>query len=230
MKTLFLKCFVPLALAASCSFAHAEEPSLPPPTADWTGVYVGAHLGGAWARQKAFENDGEDLVITKDLGFGGGGQLGLNWQFGRWVAGLEGGLGGLDVENSEIFGGDDLFESDYGFYGTATGRLGYAGIPRSLLFLKGGFAFADIDNFYLDVLNQADQLSLDETRIGWAVGGGFERAFNRRWSAEIEYLYMDFGDTSGIAPDNETITFDNQVHTLMFGVNYRWGRDAEPLN
>ena len=136
--------FLPPALAADFGRPVLKAPPSAPPIYSWAGFYLGGYAGAAWARQKAFENAGDDLIITTDAGFIGGGQIGYNWQFAQWLIGVEGDLGYLGIKNSAIFGGDDLFESKYGLYGTATGRLGYAGLERSLIYMKGGFIIAGL--------------------------------------------------------------------------------------
>jgi opacity protein-like surface antigen len=66
---------------------------------DWSGFYVGGHLGGGisgdWNGTTAREP--VSPVVQWDLAFGqrtsgfvGGGQLGYNWQFAsRWLLGIE---------------------------------------------------------------------------------------------------------------------------------------------
>ena len=39
--------------------------------------------------------------------------------------------------------------------------------------------------------------AIDDTRIGWVVGGGLEYALSRNWSIRAEYLHLDFGTASG---------------------------------
>jgi hypothetical protein len=71
---------------------------------NWTGLYVGAHFGGGLAQTSW--TDLSPFLCSNSLGglpcaaneagshnaVGplGGGQLGYNWQFGRWVLGIEG--------------------------------------------------------------------------------------------------------------------------------------------
>jgi outer membrane immunogenic protein len=41
--------------------------------------------------------------------------------------------------------------------------------------------------------------SASDTRVGWTVGGGIEWMFTPNWTAKVEYLYMDIGDTTNTA-------------------------------
>src|SRR5947207_9948430 len=58
---------------------------------DWTGFYIGGHVGYGWA-----EKDWRDAfglnVSNKANGFLGGGQVGFNYQIGQFVLGPEGDL------------------------------------------------------------------------------------------------------------------------------------------
>ena len=77
--------------------------------------------------------------------------------------------------------------------------------------------------------------SLSSWRSGWVFGTGVEQAVFGNWSAKIEYNYMDFNDRtenfpvirSNAAPiinglfDRFDLT--SRVHTIKFGVNYRFG-------
>ena len=41
-----------------------------------------------------------------------------------------------------------------------------------------------------------EQVNASETRTGWTVGGGIERAFWNNWPATVEYDFYDFGTRS----------------------------------
>jgi outer membrane immunogenic protein len=79
------------------------------------------------------------------------------------------------------------------------------------------------------------------TRWGWLVGAGLEYALNRNWSAKVEYNYMDFGSKDVAFAVNgstcnsyecwrwsetRTLSVDQTLHVVKFGVNYRWGGAA----
>jgi outer membrane immunogenic protein len=225
--------------------APAYAPPPPPALHNWTGFYIGGHLGAARSKLKTgalVSEAGEPDEITTDNnnGYIAGGQLGFNWQFGQWlVLGLEGDLGYLGLENRAPFpvGGtpEDEFRTKFGLYGTATGRLGLS-FDRLLVYGKGGFVFAKVDHSATDFEDPEESVSFDKTRTGWTAGGGLEYAFTPNWSAKIEYLYMDFGDLTRPNPGDasESILFDNRVQTVKLGINYKfdWGRaglNPQPL-
>jgi opacity protein-like surface antigen len=111
-----------LALVGAAGFAPAQAADLngkvstiqneeefgfrKPEVYDWSGVYVGAHLGAAWG-----DVDWSGPAVTEfvdrgrvshelDDGSLAGAHLGFNHQFGRWVGGAEVSLSGGDVEGS----------------------------------------------------------------------------------------------------------------------------------
>src|SRR5215470_15188884 len=68
-----------------------RPPPPPPPFYNWTGLYVGVHVGGGWA----------DLGIgDTGSGFLGGGQVGYNYQISpQWVLGVEADVAGTTIKD-----------------------------------------------------------------------------------------------------------------------------------
>ena len=63
---------------------YTKAPVYTPPQAiyNWTGFYVGGHIGGAWA--------GDNSLVGSDGRFLGGVQGGFDYQFApNWVMGVE---------------------------------------------------------------------------------------------------------------------------------------------
>jgi opacity protein-like surface antigen len=62
------------------------------------------------------------------------------------------------------------------------------------------------------------------TRTGWNVGAGLEYMLGSRWSAKVEYDYLDFGSqTSGIAsPFGNSATVKTAVNEVKAGLNYHF--------
>ncbi len=218
LSTLLLIAGVGLAAtsAGAADLGNRQVYKAPPvaPTFNWTGFYVGAHVGYGWGN-----SDWHDPLFgaasVKNDGFIGGGQIGYNWQVDpNWVLGLEGDISGSGMSGSSVCYGGVSCSNDINWLATVTGRVGYS-FDRALLYAKGGVAFMDQD-LRLSVPGLIATSS--ETRAGWTIGGGLEYAFAPAWSAKVEYNYMDFGTRSIDGTD-----VDQTVNAIKVGVNYRFG-------
>jgi outer membrane immunogenic protein len=209
-----------------------DVPYVAAPT--WTGFYVGANVGGAWANLK--ETLGADITgqgfSWDNYGTGviGGGQVGYNYQTGAFVFGLEADFGGIGLSHSHLLVPDSRFSSrdNSGFYADVTGRLGYAAGP-ALFYAKGGWAYFDGEVSYRDSAvpaNNGTHTGVD----GWTVGGGIEYKLSPAWGLKGEYQYFDFGATD-LKPFNGTgtVSADLTVNVAKVGVNYYFGNVYSPL-
>ena len=203
----------------------------------WTGFYIGGHFGYGWgtsssnaASSGAFDNATGGYEMDPS-GWFGGATIGYNWQTDSIVFGVEADLGYLGAEDGKR-NSVGFANTEYGGYGTLTGRLGYTE-DRWLLYAKGGVAFADIENTAGAVssgLNDVtDYTKMHEVRAGWALGVGVEHAFQQDVSLKVEYLYMDFGDDYSGNLDGDAFGHDNDIHTLKVGLNYHLQSPFEPL-
>ncbi len=118
--------------------------------ANWDGLYIGAHVGGAWGNMDVVDTDGGvpyGAFSYSPSGAFGGGTLGYNVQINNIVVGIEGDLGYMDLTGDKVIASSspnyhqDL-KVDGGMYGDIAGRLGFA-FGRTLVYGKGGFAFFD---------------------------------------------------------------------------------------
>lgn len=180
-------------------------------------------------------------------GFFGGLQIGYNRQVApNWVFGVEGDIQFSDIKASAAgrftnplggFPTDGTADQKLSWFGTLRGRIGFAGGPGWLLYVTGGFAFGQVK--YSMLANEVppgdlfiSNMSIDKTRTGYVIGGGFERMINTRLSWKAEYQYIDLGsaDASGVVlfkatglPTGETASssVENRFHTVRFGLNYK---------
>jgi len=189
-----------------------------PAAYDWTGFYIGGHVGYGFGRTNWRDAAGLNASSTPN-GFLGGGQVGYNYQIGQFVLGVE-----ADGSGSGIKGGTTVMgaaiNNNVDWTSTVTGRAGMA-FDRWLVYGKGGVAFAG-DRFSTNRYTPVTK-EVTDTRVGWTVGGGVEYAFAPAWSAKLEYNYMDFGTRAvSFAPGTST-NIDEQVHAVKFGINYKFG-------
>jgi len=219
MKKLLLASVGVVAMATAATAADlparmpAKAPAYVAPLYNWTGFYIGGHLG--WARVDldstlvgAFAPFGAGASFGgSDDGFIYGGQVGFNWQTGAWVFGVEGQLSGTDIGSSGSVTSIPTLafplavtgttSSNIDWMATLAARIGYAFGPTGnvLLYAKGGIAWLD-----WSVCGSTTVASIvtsggcgGGTETGWMLGLGLEYGFTPNWSAKIEYNYLDFG-------------------------------------
>jgi outer membrane immunogenic protein len=164
----------------------------------WAGMYLGGNAGYQWA---SVSNN-----PAQPSGLAGGVQVGYNWQVSQFVLGVETDL--------QLSGANDTFAAwkfSNPWYGTLRGRVGYS-LNNILFYGTGGLAYGDL---------RAELGGFTETQTlgGWTAGAGMEVGFTPNWSAKIEYLYINLGNT------NFTLTGTSnglQSNVLRFGINYRF--------
>jgi outer membrane immunogenic protein len=195
---------------------------------NWTGIYIGGHIGGAWTSNGNNNNYYNNYYYDNnndDSSFIGGGQIGFNYQIGSWVLGVEGDISAADLGNKR----DNYYNLPY-YYGgrsidwfaTLTGRVGYAW-DNWLLYVKGGGAWADTDNGR-DYYYTNYGYNRDNTLSGWTVGVGVEWAWTPNWSVKLEYDYLDFeSDKDHYYYTNYYHDRNVEVHAVKLGINYRFG-------
>jgi outer membrane immunogenic protein len=220
---------------ASAADVAAKAPPVASPFS-WAGLYIGASIGGVWARDQIADLDGLNAKQTyslRDGGVIGSGVFGYNFQVEQFVYGIEADLGGIGLSKTigEPNGGRPPITTNHlgsGFYGDVTARLGFA-FDRVLIYAKGGWAFydgtADVDNT-LGGLG-GGIVSTGNFTGGWTIGGGLEYAFSPAWSAKVEYLHFDFGtNTATLVTPDRNFRFPNDLtaNAVTIGLNYHFGR------
>lgn len=224
----------------------------------WTGLYIGGHIGGAWGKTNitdTFDYHGDPVVKSNVDGSGiiGGIQLGYNVQRGNVVFGIEADLGRLDISGNKssklLKHGwvDDAWQwglnSDYSvsssLYGDLALRLGMTPTKNSLVYLKGGPAFLNVDyNAHYVGQTYWGQRSFDfshsDTMWGWTIGAGVEYALSPALSVKAEYQHFDFGKTSfqdhgeanaGLTWLDTKVDLAPTVDAVSVGLNYKLGAD-----
>ena len=186
--------------------------------------------------------------FDKTGGFGGG-QLGYNFQWDRFVLGVE-----TDIQGSNIDGSGSAFasvpfsrfgtisantyrESGLDYFSTVRGRLGYT-FDQVLVYATGGFAYGGVSGVASTTLGieslRAGQVAYNytvnpsATRTGYVAGGGVEYALTPLWSVKAEYQYIDLGSGNGyIGYHTDTdrargyYTIEQNFNTVRVGLNYK---------
>jgi outer membrane immunogenic protein len=228
MKKLLLSAAACIAFAAPAfaadiparTYTKAPVYTAPQVVYNWTGFYIGGHIGGAFPGSSSLENS--------DGRFLGGAQGGFDYQFApNWVIGAEAQYSWLtgNSGNGVLFPGGALVTANNDQLGSVTGRLGYTWGP-ALLYAKGGYAWRGNDNIGVSVGGTPVAFTtVGNRRDGYTVGAGLEYMFAPNWSVKGEYQYYNFGSTTVTAGPAPIVgnSFRDDEHTVKLGVNYRFG-------
>jgi outer membrane immunogenic protein len=192
-----------------------------PPLYNWTGFYVGGHLGGAFSGNNNFL---APFAHSNSNGrFLGGVQVGADYLFApNWLVGVEGQYSWLSGRMGAVFPDGIAYTNGQSGLGSMTGRFGYSWGP-GLVYVKGGYAYSS-NNERLTFSNLPVAFAIaGDHHNGWTVGAGLEFMLAPNWSGKIEYQYYNFGKETFITPAIGNFTTDDS--TVKLGVNYRfnWG-------
>ncbi|HWW87302.1 MAG TPA: carbohydrate porin, partial [Vicinamibacterales bacterium] len=205
------------------SVNSAPPDSSSPSSSDWSGFYVGTHVGSlggssSWSATQAGApplSGSLGLFQSYGLADGSGSHFaglsaGYNFPLKpRVVLGAEADLsfGAEPAMNGATYNDTPLVS------GTARGRVGYLS-RHGLYYATGGLAWTH------DLFN-TDSVSASFERIGFSLGGGLEAPLTSRWSAKAEYLYSSFGGTDLALPDGTHFISDLSMHQIRAGLTYR---------
>ena len=229
--------FLKLILGAACCCgattgaiaADMGLPSAPPtPPSLWTGLYVGAHGGGAWDPTGGHNpNCGSACTAAETAlaGAAGGLQVGYNYQFGVMVLGAEAEFSAASLRGSyAALDGIDTLTTGVDYFGTVTGKLGVA-VGKLLIYGKGGAAWTHTNNSDFDTPENLT-FTANYWQMGWTVGGGAEYALSPNWSVKLEYATIETPNKpttfTSPSPLFFTALMHQQINLVTAGVNYRF--------
>ena len=120
---------------------YTKAPAYAAPIYNWTGFYIGGHIGGAFSSDNNF--NGLATGNNSNGRFLGGLQGGADYQFApSWVLGLQAQYSWLSGSVGAVFPGVYAYNNNQRGLGSVTGRVGYTWGP-GLLYVKGGYAYSD---------------------------------------------------------------------------------------
>src|SRR6266540_1644075 len=255
-KLLITTAAIVAALASGSAFAAdlgrpvVKAPVVAPvPYYNWSGFYIGGHIGGGWAdphytnlvNTTAFGDLSPGNRFSHDAsGILGGGQVGFNWQTGNIVFGLEASFSGADINgtfNNTVFGAaDDVFTTRIRSLFLGTGRIGVAW-NNWLLYATGGYAGADVRARVSDTVGLFQGSGSDSQWLsGWTVGAGAEFGFTPNWSLALQYNYVKLENSNFELAGTVTppvcfgacsylfrVNTDMHIATARLNYRFNWG-------
>ncbi|WP_454287612.1 outer membrane protein [Rhizobium arsenicireducens] len=209
--------------AAMVSPAVAADMSMPyeaPVSSDWSGFYIGGHIGGGKSIIDWTYDIGGTTADHEGDGIIGGAQVGYNFQSGAWVFGAEADISASGIEGDTACPNPAFTcSSEAQWLATVRGRVGYS-FDNLLVYGTGGLG---IGRFEMSTDNGAGVSgSTDKTDTGWVAGAGVEYAFSPRWSVKAEYMYYDFGSSTYEVDGGLDVSVDQRFHTGKIGVNFKF--------
>jgi outer membrane immunogenic protein len=231
------------ALAADLRPVYKAPPApVVAPYYNWSGFYLGAHIGGGWSDMSYLNTANTTAfgdIVPADGRFNhdasgvvGGGQVGFNWQTGNIVFGLEASFSGTGIEGgftSPVGTADDQFRTSVRTLFLGTGRLGYA-FNNWMVYVTGGYAGADVRARVSDVVGpNVGAGSSSQWLSGYTIGAGLEYAFTQNLSLGLQYNFVELERGSfELGGGAGAYTFDvkpRDMHIATARLNYRfnWG-------
>lgn len=181
------------------------------------GIDSFAETGSFFAGVQA----GYDYMLPSRLVMG----IATDASFPAWpgVSGIS--IGGTSTFFSPSLADQVTYSENVLSFGTVRGRIGYA--PDNwLLYVTGGFAWS----YNQPTLMQLTSGATDAPflwRLGWVAGAGAEVPVAPNWTAQVEYLFTDYGTSSVLfANAGQRFNSNFSLHELRAGLNYRFDSDA----
>ena len=222
------------ATAFAASSTQAADLYVPEPeqvltvdAVDWTGFYLGGHVGYGWGTVEIedsydfFEGDVDDIDEYDIAGWLAGVQAGYNHQSGNLVFGIEADLALAGITGDSGNADNDTLGTDVNWLGTLRGRAGFA---ADKLFFYGtvGVAAAGVTSWLIDDW-QSDYFETSGVRYGWVAGFGAEMMVSDDISVKAEYLFHDFGSQDYVFDSDETYITDHlTLSTIKVGINFHF--------
>lgn len=184
---------------------------------NWTGFYLGVNVGYV-----AAEEIGVAPASIELNGFTVGGRIGYDMQLSsNWVIGAFADVDASFAKETATFQGLRV-TAKLPLLANLNLRVGYLISPATLIYVTGGYSYADVSikaNFNLPP-------GLPGSADGWNLGAGIEHRFTRNWSAFIEARYVDMKYDRVPLPGTPS---DANAWQVKVGVNYRFGGSAGPV-
>jgi len=158
---------------------------------DWSGVYLGGRVGGAWAAWKWEFINPTETIDNHPTGWMGGGQVGIQKQWDSLLLGVEVSYAWPDLgttSGSAVLAGASR-SADISNLLMVVGRGGVSW-QNILAYTKAGYASADIAFRSRDAATGLLATSSSAREQGWVAGLGIEYAIYPHIVIGAEYDYI----------------------------------------
>ena len=199
---------------------------------NWSGPFVGVDVGYTWTTDKK-NNASRDGFSYHAENKDNGGFIGINTGYNfmlneKWLLGFIGEYKTYDAQDSDVDLKDGVPDdvttvSAVDQKVSLLAKLGYLIDSKTLFFITGGFATAEMSRHYDEVTPSRSEKHKD-WQNGWSIGFGSAYNFHENISANLEYRYTDLR-TNDIdiamwnnAPQPQKVSQDE----VTFGITYHF--------
>ena len=222
MKQILFSLVAGVGMASSPAMAQIAGPTEP-----FQGFHVEGLAGYDMTRAGSTADDDSDADNDQSIdGLLYGVGAGYDFRMGQVVVGPEAevswstGKTGFDNGDFEGFGVGNVKTNRDLYVG---GRIGYAVMPKTMVYAKGGYTNAKFD------VRNGDGTVVTNTDIdadGWRVGAGIEQQLGTNMFAKVEYRYSNYEkgelDYTADIPDGERFDLDLDRHQVVAGLGFRF--------
>ena len=229
------------AITGATRHGSADAPAFARGPMNWSGLYVGGHLGGAWSTAAWADPFGATLSPTAPRTFrisatsprrmarSAAAKLAPigNSARGSTASKAMPAIRRCAATTPVSRDGRHQLRHVVNAVATLAGRAGFAW-DRSLFYLKGGGAWTNTTynldgNTFALTLGQA---SSHIDTLGWVAGIGLEYAITDHWTTRFEYDHIDLPTVTPSFPtmppiNTQRMGISQSVETLELGVNYK---------
>jgi outer membrane immunogenic protein len=228
-----------IAVAADMPVKHVAPAMVSAGCANFGGWYAGISGGGTRYTVHRNDDDGyfEDNAghTVRKSGWNAGVQGGYNWQQRCTVWGVEADWS-WNTGKTQFRDEPNIpaiiytLDSEMRWFGTARTRGGIV-VDNVLLYLTGGFAYANVRDVYSNngFGGVLEQFTFTDTRWGWVGGAGTEWKLGNNWTVKSEVLYMQLNQKRDTivsvtgAPALFRFTNNDDAFIARLGLNYLFG-------
>lgn len=199
----------------------------PPPEQlfyNWSGAYIGGHIGGGWGTDQAtLTTVAAEPFTVRSTGFVGGGHAGYMHQFRELVLGAEVKYSwtGAEFTRASTASPGLATATRVNDLMTVTGRLGYA-YMNWLAYWKAGWATASLEH----AASGTSTGSANTRGNGWVAGAGLAYAFGPNLIAGVEYDYVRV-NSDAAQPVPGVVTLSGSavdLQSVTFRLDFKFGR------
>jgi outer membrane immunogenic protein len=102
-------------------------------------------------------------------------------------------------------------------------RVGYVVVPGALLYVKGGYTQAELNDISFPALGPGAPVLSVPTLDGYVLGGGGEVQLGNGLALQLDYSYADYEKADIALAPGLSLGLDTDIQTARVGLLYRFG-------